>query len=64
MTDNAQLQQGSVKNSDLATNGSQKKRLAYIDNLKAFTIILVIIQHVCVSDSGIGEWFYIDHQAL
>lgn len=49
------------KNSTLpiATN-----RLAYIDNLKALIIILVVIVHVAVTYSGIGSWFYIEHKTL
>ena len=42
----------------------QKNRLAYIDNLKALTIILVIVQHVAVTYSGIGSWFYIEPKPL
>jgi glucans biosynthesis protein C len=38
--------------------------LAYVDNLKALTIILVVIIHVTVTYSGIGGWFYIEHKVL
>lgn len=42
----------------------KKNRLAYIDNLKALVIILVIIIHVDVTYSGIGDWFYNEHKNL
>jgi fucose 4-O-acetylase-like acetyltransferase len=40
----------------------QKKdyRLAYIDNIRLFVIILVIMVHLAVTYSGIGSWFYYD----
>jgi surface polysaccharide O-acyltransferase-like enzyme len=42
----------------------QKNRLAYLDNLKAFTIILVVIIHTAVTYSGIGSWFYIENKTV
>jgi len=36
-----------------------KNRLAYIDNLRLYIIILVIAQHLAITYSGIGYWYYI-----
>lgn len=33
-------------------------RIAYIDNLKWLTIILVVIMHAAVTYSGMGAWYY------
>jgi glucans biosynthesis protein C len=46
------------KNLTQPTVTLQKNRLAYIDNLKALTIILVIIVHAAVTYSGIGSWYH------
>ncbi|MDF2636662.1 MAG: hypothetical protein K0R78_3536, partial [Pelosinus sp.] len=46
------------------TNGSkyntQNKREVYIDNLKLLMIILVVMQHISVTYSGMGSWYYIE----
>lgn len=54
-------QQMNKKNSTFPVAGN---RLAYIDNLKALIIILVVIVHVAVTYSGIGSWFYIENKPL
>ncbi len=33
-------------------------RLLYIDNLRVFTIGLVVLQHAAVTYSGLGSWYY------
>ena len=33
-------------------------RLLYIDNLRVFTIALVVLQHAAVTYSGLGSWYY------
>lgn len=38
-------------------------RLAYVDNLRAFCMILVVMQHVAVTYSGFGRWYYNEHPA-
>ncbi len=37
-----------------------KTRLFYIDNLRAFAIILVVLQHLAVTYSSMGDWYYMD----
>jgi hypothetical protein len=39
-------------------------RIAYLDNLKAFAIILVVMIHAAVTYSGMGSWFYVEHRSL
>lgn len=34
------------------------KRLYYIDNLRVFVIVLVIMMHLAVTYSGFGSWYY------
>ncbi|MFA6408779.1 MAG: acyltransferase family protein [Gammaproteobacteria bacterium] len=46
------------------TGALQKNRLAYIDNIKALVIILVIVVHVAVTYSGMGFWFYMEPKTL
>lgn len=36
----------------------EKNRLLYIDNVKLLMILLVIIQHLAVTYSGLGDWYY------
>ncbi len=44
-----------------AVNDTQRhKRDIYIDNLKLLMIILVVMQHISVTYSGIGSWYYIE----
>lgn len=40
------------------------QRLAWIDNLRVLTIILVVILHTAVTYSGIGGWYYKDEPEL
>lgn len=46
------------------TNGSkyniQNKREVYIDNLRLLIITLVVMQHISVTYSGMGSWYYIE----
>lgn len=44
--------------------GMEKKRLYYIDNLRAATIMLVIMIHLAVTYSGSGIWIYNEHRPL
>jgi len=37
---------------------SKPARLVYIDNLRVFTIALVVLQHAAVTYSGLGSWYY------
>ena len=39
-------------------------RLAYIDNIRLIVIILVLIQHVSVTYSGFGNWYYMEAASL
>lgn len=41
-----------------------KNRLLYIDNIKLFMIILVIMQHLAVTYSGLGDWYYNDPRKI
>ena len=42
---------------------TSKPRSLYIDNLRIFLIILVILLHSTITYVGIGGWYYIEHQA-
>jgi len=37
-----------------------KNRLMYIDNIRLLVIILVVVQHISVTYSGFGDWYYIE----
>lgn len=41
-----------------------KGRYEYIDNLKLCMIILVVLQHLAVTYSGIGSWYFMDTNKL
>ena len=36
----------------------KKDRLMYIDNIRVFVIVLVILMHLAVTYSGFGSWYY------
>jgi len=36
----------------------QKERLAYIDNLRLLMIVFVVMMHLAVTYSGLGNWYY------
>ena len=40
------------------SNPAKPARLVYIDNLRVFTIALVVLQHAAVTYSGLGSWYY------
>jgi fucose 4-O-acetylase-like acetyltransferase len=42
----------------------EKKRLFYIDNLRLLIIIFVVIQHLAVTYSSMGSWYYMDGRPL
>ena len=35
------------------------ERLLYIDNLRLLAIVLVVAQHLAVTVSGFGSWYYV-----
>lgn len=41
-----------------------KKRLLYIDNLRLLMIAFVVVQHLAVTYSGMGSWYYMDGRPL
>lgn len=41
-----------------------KERYEYIDNLRLFMIILVVLIHLAVTYSGIGDWYIMDTHEL
>jgi surface polysaccharide O-acyltransferase-like enzyme len=41
-----------------------KNRLHFIDNLRVFTIFIVVYVHSAVTYSGIGGWYYVEHAHL
>ena len=41
-----------------------KNRLLYIDNLRLFMIILVVMMHLAVTFSGLGNWYYTESNEL
>lgn len=38
--------------------GLKPERLRYIDNIRVFVIVLVIMMHLAVTYSGFGDWYY------
>ncbi|GHV84908.1 hypothetical protein AGMMS50230_05160 [Spirochaetia bacterium] len=42
----------------MVRNYDKKPRFIYVDNLRSFVIILVILMHSAVTYSGIGGWYY------
>lgn len=42
----------------------EKKRLFYIDNLRLLMIAFVVIQHLAVTYSSMGSWYYMDGRPL
>jgi glucans biosynthesis protein C len=38
-----------------------QKRLAYLDRLKIFMTVLVILHHTAITYGGAGSWFYYEH---
>lgn len=41
-----------------------KNRLIYIDNLRLLVIILVVMQHLAVTYSGFGSWYFMDGRPI
>ncbi len=41
-----------------------KKRLTCIDNLRLLMIIFVVMQHIAVTYSGLGDWYYVESKEL
>lgn len=39
-------------------DGQKSGRLQYIDNIRVFVIVLVILMHLAVTYSGFGSWYY------
>ena len=42
----------------------KKERLLYIDNIRLIVIVLVVVQHLAVTYSGMGSWYYKEGAAL
>ncbi len=42
----------------------KKERLLYIDNIRLLVIVLVVVQHLAVTYSGMGSWYYKEGAAL
>ncbi len=41
-----------------------ENRLTYIDNLRLLMIVFVVIQHIAVTYSGIGDWYYVEPEQI
>ncbi|MFK7692344.1 acyltransferase [Paenibacillus sp. HJGM_3] len=39
-----------------------EKRLVYLDRLKIFMTVLVVLHHTAITYGGAGSWFYYEHQ--
>jgi peptidoglycan/LPS O-acetylase OafA/YrhL len=39
-----------------------EKRLIYLDSLKVFMTVLVVLHHTAIIYGGSGSWFYYEHQ--
>src|SRR5690554_1799967 len=50
-----------LREGEKMNNITGKPRLFYIDNIRSFVIILVVIAHVCITYSGVGGWYYIEN---
>jgi glucan biosynthesis protein C len=44
--------------------GSVRERLFYIDNLRLLVIAFVVMQHLAVTYSGLGSWYYVEGTPL
>jgi glucan biosynthesis protein C len=44
--------------------GSVRERLLYIDNLRLMVISFVVMQHLAVTFSGFGSWYYVEGTQL
>ena len=42
----------------------KKERLLYIDNIRLLVIVFVVVQHLAVTYSGMGSWYYKEGAAL
>jgi len=40
-----------------------KPRSLYIDNLRIFLIILVVLHHLTITYAGVGDWYYVENRA-
>ncbi len=49
-----------MNNPPLAGSGN---RLAFLDNLRSFVILLVVVMHSNVTYSGLGGWYYVEGSA-
>ena len=38
----------------------EKNRMMYIDNIRLLVIIFVVVQHLAVTYSGFGDWYYME----
>jgi glucan biosynthesis protein C len=47
-----------------AEQRNAKDRLLYIDNLRLLIIVFVVMQHLAVTYSGIGSWYYYENTHL
>ncbi|SHO53361.1 acyltransferase family protein [Anaerocolumna xylanovorans] len=46
------------------TDGKEKERYLYIDNLRLLMIIFVVMMHLAVTYSGIGGWYTVERKEL
>lgn len=44
--------------------GNERGRLLYIDNLRLLVITFVVVQHLAVTYSGFGSWYYFESATL
>lgn len=51
-----------VNCNSIAMVQNKKIRLAYIDNLRAMIIMIVVMVHTAVTYSGFGDWYYIENK--
>jgi glucan biosynthesis protein C len=40
--------------------GTVRERLLYIDNLRIMIMVFVVMQHLAVTYSGLGSWYYVE----
>lgn len=42
-----------------ASTGNARERLLYVDNLRLMVVTFVVMQHLAVTYSGFGSWYYV-----
>lgn len=50
--------------SGFVAGGAREDRFWYIDNIRLFVIVCVVMHHLAVTYSGFGSWYYVANTNL